>query len=148
MADEWDAGTYQRVSEPQVAWGRRVVERIPLEGDERVLDAGCGTGRVTRIVAERVPRGTVEAVDGSAQMVAEATRQLADLAPRVRVRQGDLPELEVQTPVDLIVSTATSPSILDHQPLFARLHPALAPRGRLLAPCGGPPSTATTPRLP
>ena len=95
MADEWDAGTYQRVSEPQVAWGRRVVERIPLDGDEHVLDAGCGTGRVTRILAERVPRGTVEAVDGSAQMVAEAARQLADLGPRVRVRQSDLLDLEV-----------------------------------------------------
>ena len=124
MADEWDAGTYQRVSEPQVAWGRRVVERIPLEGDERVLDAGCGTGRVTRIIAERVPRGTVEAVDGSARMVAEATRQLADLAPRVRVRQGDLLELEVEPPVE-------RDRVNGHLPLDPR------PRAPLRAPVRG-----------
>jgi len=147
MADEWDAGTYQRVSEPQVAWGRRVVERIPLEGDEHVLDAGCGTGRVTRIIAERVPRGTVEAVDGSARMVAEATRQLADLAPRVRVRQGDLLELEVEAPVDLIVSTATFHWILDHERLFGRLFAALAPGGRLVAQCGGAGNIARTLRV-
>jgi trans-aconitate 2-methyltransferase len=147
MADEWDAGTYQRVSEPQVAWGRRVVERIPLDGDESVLDAGCGTGRVTRIIAERVPRGTVEAVDGSAQMVAEATRRLADLGPRVRVRRCDLLELEVEEPVDLIVSTATFHWILDHELLFGRLFAALAPGGRLVAQCGGAGNIARTLRV-
>ncbi len=144
MADEWDAGTYQRVSEPQVAWGRRVVEGIPLNGDESVLDAGCGTGRVTRIIAGRVPRGVVEGVDGSARMVAEATRLLEDLAPRVRVRQGDLLELEVEEPVDLIVSTATFHWILDHDRLFARLFAALTPGGRLVAQCGGAGNIART----
>ena len=146
-ADEWDAGTYQRVSEPQFAWGRRVVERIPIEGDERVLDAGCGTGRVTRLIAERVPRGTVAAVDGSAQMVAEARRQLADLAPRVTVQQSDLLELVVAEPVDLIVSTATFHWITDHERLFDRLFAALGPGGRLVAQCGGAGNIARTTRV-
>jgi trans-aconitate 2-methyltransferase len=137
MADEWDAGTYQRVSEPQLEWGRRVVERIPLAGDERVIDAGCGTGRVTRLLAARVPRGEVEAVDASLTMVEEATRLLADLAPRVRVRQSDLLELVVERPADLIVSTATFHWILDHERLFARLLAALRPGGRLVVQCGG-----------
>ncbi len=75
MGDEWDAASYQRVSAPQFAWGRRVVEGLATAGDEDVLDAGCGTGRVTRLLAERVPRGTVLGVDGSARMVEEATRR-------------------------------------------------------------------------
>jgi trans-aconitate 2-methyltransferase len=137
MADEWDAGTYERVSEPQLEWGRRIVERIPLAGDERVIDAGCGTGRVTRLLAARVPRGEVEAVDASLTMVEEATRLLADLAPRVRVRQSDLLELVVERPADLVVSTATFHWILDHERLFARLIAALRPGGRLVAQCGG-----------
>jgi trans-aconitate 2-methyltransferase len=144
MADEWDAGTYERVSEPQLEWGRRVVERIPLAGDERVIDAGCGTGRVTRLLAERVPRGEVEGVDGSRRMVEEAARLLADLAPRVRVRQSDLLELVVDRPADLIVSTATFHWILDHERLFARLHAALRPGGRLVAQCGGAGNIART----
>jgi trans-aconitate 2-methyltransferase len=144
MADEWDAGTYERVSEPQLEWGRRVVERIPLAGDERVIDAGCGTGRVTRLLAERVPRGEVEGVDGSRRMVEEATRLLADLAPRVRIRQSDLLELVVDRPADLIVSTATFHWILDHERLFARLHAALRPGGRLVAQCGGAGNIART----
>ena len=137
MADEWDAATYQRVSAPQLAWGRRVVERIPLSGDEDALDAGCGTGRVTRLLAERLPRGTVLGVDGSARMVDEASRRLADLGERVRFRQADLRALELDAPVDLIVSTATFHWILDHEGLFARLHAALRPGGRLVAQCGG-----------
>lgn len=144
MADEWDAATYQRVSAPQFAWGQRVVERIPLEGDEDALDAGCGTGRVTRLLAERLPRGTVLGVDGSAQMVEEAARQLADLGDGVRFRQADLRELELEEPVDLIVSTATFHWILDHDGLFARLFTALRPGGRLVAQCGGEGNIAAT----
>jgi trans-aconitate 2-methyltransferase len=137
MTQEWDADSYQRVSAPQLAWGRRVVERIPLEGHERAIDAGCGTGRVTRLLAERLPRGSVLAVDASAQMVEEATRQLADLGERVTVRRSDLLDLEVDEPADLLVSTATFHWILDHERLFSRLHDVLRPGGRLVAQCGG-----------
>ncbi len=144
MAGEWDAGTYQRVSQPQLAWGRLVVERIPLGGGERAIDAGCGTGRVTRLLAERLPRGSVLAVDGSARMVEEAARQLADLGERVVVRQSDLLELEVDEPADLLVSTATFHWILDHDRLFARLHDVLRPGGRLVAQCGGLGNVART----
>jgi trans-aconitate 2-methyltransferase len=141
---EWDAGTYQRVSGPQVEWGRRVVARIPLEGDEDALDAGCGTGRVTRLLAERLPRGTLLALDASRAMAEEAGRRLADLAPRVRVRMADLLSLELDAPVDLVVSTATFHWILDHDRLFARMHAALRPGGRLVAQCGGAGNIART----
>ena len=114
-----------------------MIERIPLRGDETALDAGCGTGRVTRLLAERLPRGRVIAVDGSRAMVEEATERLADLAPRVSVRHGNLLELELDEPVDLIVSTATFHWILDHDALFRRLFAALRPGGRLVAQCGG-----------
>jgi len=144
VGSEWEAQTYQRVSAPQTAWGERVLDRIAFAGDEDALDAGCGTGRVTRLLAERVPRGTVLAVDGSQRMVEEAARQLADLGPRVRVRVADLTGLAVDDPVDLIVSTATFHWILDHDLLFARLHAALRPGGRLVAQCGGEGNIART----
>ncbi len=137
MSTEWDARAYERVSAPQAEWGRRVLDRIALRGDETALDAGCGSGRVTRMLAERLPRGRVVAVDASAGMVAEATERLADLAPRVTVRRCDLLALDVDEPVDLIVSTATLHWILDHDALFARLFAALRPGGRLVAQCGG-----------
>jgi trans-aconitate 2-methyltransferase len=144
VSTEWDARAYERVSGPQLGWGRTVLDRIPLRGDERALDAGCGTGRVTRLLAERLPEGRVIGVDGSQAMVAEARERLADLAPRVTVRQGDLLELELDEPVDLIVSTATFHWILDHEALFRRLHAALRPGGRLVAQCGGAGNVAST----
>ena len=144
MGTEWNAESYGRVSAPQFAWGSRIVERVLLRGDEDVLDAGCGTGRVTRLVAERVPDGTVLGVDGSHRMVEEASAQLADLVPRVRFAQADLAALALPEPFDVIVSTATFHWILDHDGLFRRLHDALRPGGLLVAQCGGDGNIART----
>ena len=63
MPLDWDAATYDRMSSPQLDWGLAVLERLELRGDETVLDAGCGTGRVTRALLERLPEGRVVAVD-------------------------------------------------------------------------------------
>ena len=131
---EWDAATYDRVSEPQLQWGREVLDRLPLRGDERVLDAGCGSGRVTVELASRLPRGQVVAVDASAAMVARAREALGS---GTDVIQSDLLDLELAEPVDAVFSTATFHWILDHDRLFARLHAALRPGGRLVAQCGG-----------
>ena len=133
-AREWDAATYDRVSEPQLQWGREVLDRLSLRGDERVLDAGCGSGRVTAELQSRLPRGRVVAVDGSAAMVARAREALG---PGAEVIESDLLDLELEEPVDAAFSTATFHWILDHDRLFARLHAALRPGGRLVAQCGG-----------
>jgi trans-aconitate 2-methyltransferase len=134
MPRDWDATAYERLSAPLEAMGREVLQRLELAGDETVLDAGCGTGRVTAAIVERVPRGHVIAVDGSPAMVEEARRRLPE---SVDVRVADLLELEVEQPVDAIVSTATFHWIPDHERLFSRLHAALKPGGRLVAQCGG-----------
>ncbi len=131
---DWDAASYQRVSAPQEAMGREVLARLELRGDERVLDAGCGTGRVTAALLERLPRGEIIAVDGSPAMVQETRERLGDA---VDARVADLTELTLAPPVDAILSTATFHWIADHDRLFARLYAALRPGGRLVAQCGG-----------
>ena len=131
---DWDAATYERVSAPLTAMGADVLERLPLRGDETVLDAGCGTGGVTRLLHERLPRGRVIAVDAAPSMVAQA-REL--LPANVEVRQADLLELDLSEAVDAVFSTATFHWIADQERLFARLYDALAPGGRLVAQCGG-----------
>jgi trans-aconitate 2-methyltransferase len=128
---EWDASSYDRMSDPQLTMSRDVIDRLDLQGDERVLDAGCGTGRVTELLVERVPNGAVVGVDGSAKMV-EQTR-----ARGIEAYTADLAELTVTEPFDAVLSTATFHWISDHDALFARLHAALRPGGRLSAQCGG-----------
>ena len=131
---DWDAETYDEVSDPQFTWGMEVLERLQLRGDEAALDAGCGSGRVTSELEKRLPEGRLIAVDGSGAMIAKARERLGD---RVTYIVSDLSELELAEPVDLIFSTATFHWILDHDRLFAQLPAALRPGGRLVAQCGG-----------
>lgn len=134
---EWDAGTYHRVSNPQFRWGLKVLERLPLRGDEVVLDAGCGSGRLTEALLGRLPAGRVVCVDRSRQMLDEARRNLAGYGARVTFLEADLASLALASPVDAVFSTATFHWVLDHDALFAALVRALRPGGRLLAQCGG-----------
>ena len=133
-ARDWDAATYDRVSDPQVAWAREVLDRLPLRGDETVLDAGCGTGRVTRMLLERLPRGHVVAVDAAPSMVEHAR---AALGQRATVLLSDLAEFELPEPADAAFSNAVFHWIPDHDALFRRLHAALRPGAPLVAQCGG-----------
>lgn len=131
----WDAHTYDRTSEPQQAWGSEVLARLQgLPRDATVLDIGCGTGRVTEALADLVPGGRVLAIDQSADMVAVARERLGD---RADVWRQDVLELELPTPVDAVVSTATLHWVPDHDRLWTRLAGALRPGGRLEVQCGG-----------
>jgi trans-aconitate 2-methyltransferase len=138
MAREWDAETYDAIADPQFRWGSAVVDRLELEGDETVLDAGCGSGRVTALLAERLPRGHVVALDGSASMLETARRRLAPFGDRIGFVLGDLMlPLPIDDPVDAVLSTATFHWVPDHDALFRNLAAILRPGGRLDAQCGG-----------
>jgi trans-aconitate 2-methyltransferase len=133
---EWDAAGYEKLSAPQTRWGAGVLGCLELRGDEAAIDAGCGTGRVTELLLEKLPGGSVLAMDRSRAMVEAAERRFAG-DPRVRVKRQDLLDLEVEERVDLIFSTATFHWIRDHDRLFRRLSSAVKPHGRLVAQCGG-----------
>jgi trans-aconitate 2-methyltransferase len=131
---EWDAEAYDAISDPQFGWGMEVLGRLELRGDEDALDAGCGSGRVTEQLLQRLPSGSVLAVDGSEAMIAKARERLGE---RASYLVTDLCKLEVGEPRDLVFSTATFHWIVDHDRLFRRLRAALRPGGRLVAQCGG-----------
>jgi trans-aconitate 2-methyltransferase len=138
VAREWDGASYDAVSDTQLRWGLAVLDRLTLEPDAAVLDAGCGSGRVTEALLERFPSASVVALDGSASMLEQAERRLARFGPRVRYLQADLTRpLPSEEPVDAVVSTATFHWIADHDALFSNLAAALRPGGRLVAQCGG-----------
>ena len=135
---EWNATSYDRIADPQARWGAEVLERLPLEGDETVLDAGCGTGRVTELLVDRLPAGRVVALDQSVSMLDEARGRLARFGDRVEYLHADLGKpLPIDRPVDAILSTATFHWVPDHDALFANLARVLRPGGALVAQCGG-----------
>jgi trans-aconitate 2-methyltransferase len=135
---EWNAASYHLVANPHVDWGKAVLERLPLRGDETVIDAGCGTGRLTELLLERLPEGHVIAVDQSANMLARAEEHLRPrYGDRVAFARHDLVDLPYAGTADAIFSTATFHWITDHAALFRTLHRALKPGGWLVAQCGG-----------
>lgn len=135
MGTPWDARTYDRSSEPQQAWASEVLARLEgIPPDARVLDVGCGSGRVTEALLALVPQGRVLAIDASADMVALARARLGE---RAQVWCEDVLDLALGEPVDAIISTATLHWVPDHEQLWARLAAALRPGGVLEVQCGG-----------
>ena len=141
---DWDAATYDRLAAPQEAWAREVLGRLPLRGDEIVLDAGCGSGRVAKLLLERLPQGRLIGADGSLSMIEAAAAAIGE-DERVSLICSDLLEITPEVlsgeagidRVDVVFSNATFHWIADHERLFERLHAVLRPGGRFVAQCGG-----------
>lgn len=133
---DWEADKYSRVATPQREWSGAVLDRLVLNGDETVVDAGCGSGNVTEDLLGLLPNGRVIGIDGSPSMVAEAEARLGD-DPRTSFGCQDLAELELEEPVDAIFSNATFHWIADHEKLFRALAAATRPGGQLVVQCGG-----------
>jgi trans-aconitate 2-methyltransferase len=153
---DWDAERYHRLSNPQLGWGRRVLERLAPVPGERILDLGCGTGRLTAELVAAATDGFIVGVDRSESMIQEAAaRQPSPLGPHrleaevpggrtgrssahfVRADGASLPFADA---FDAVLSTATFHWIRDHDALFASIYRALVPGGRLVAQCGGGPN--------
>jgi len=138
---EWNASEYHRLSAPQFQWGQRVLSGLVLRGDECLLDAGCGTGRLTRILVENLPRGRVVGLDLSNNMALHAQQHLKpDFGERVGFVVADLVALPFRNCFDGIFSTASFHWVKNHDVLFRNLYQALRPAGWLHAQCGGGPN--------
>ena len=140
LMTDWDAVRYHRLSEPQRAWGQRVLARLAPAAGERILDLGCGTGRLTTEVAAATGNLTI-GLDASSAML----RQAATAHPGATLAfvQGDGAALPLAPGTfDAVFSTATFHWIADHDRLFAAVHAVLVPGGRLVAQCGGGPNLA------
>jgi trans-aconitate 2-methyltransferase len=136
-AREWNSQAYHKVSNPQFEWGLKVLERLELRGDERVMDAGCGSGRLTSKLLERLPHGEVVGVDLSHNMLTQAAEHLRKFRARVKFVQADLTRLPFDNEFDVAFSTASFHWVLDHEAMFASLARSLKPVGKIEAQCGG-----------
>jgi trans-aconitate 2-methyltransferase len=137
---DWNAASYHRVSGPQLEWGRAVLDSVSLSGSERVLDAGCGTGRLLALLRTRLPHGQAIGLDRSREMLLAARDHVGQSGRQGRLVRADLRDLPFDRAFDIIFSAATFHWIHDHPRLFGSLYDALLPGGWLVAQCGGGPN--------
>lgn len=141
MADRsygWDAGEYARHSTAQAAWAVELLERLELRGNEAVLDIGCGDGKVTAILAGRVPRGNVLGIDSSEAMIEQARRFFPPARhPNLGFTPGNALELDFEERFEVVFSNATLHWVRDHPRVLRGVARALKPGGRLLCQMGG-----------
>jgi trans-aconitate 2-methyltransferase len=135
----WDAETYDNVSTIQEEFALKLIQLRNWTGKEIVMDAGCGSGRVTKILAKIIPNGKIYAVDIDVNMIHKAKANLSQFE-NVTIINSDLLDLSLEitsAKVDVIFSNAVLHWILNHQKLFNIFFELLNLNGQLLIQCGG-----------
>ena len=127
MTYEFDAKKYERASAHQQSWGERLIDELAIKGDERILDLGCGDGRLTARLAERVPQGHVLGIDASRNMIDQAQR--SHVRTNLEFRQMDINAIAFEGAFDIVYSNATLHWVKDHRRLLANIHKALRAGG-------------------
>ncbi len=145
IACRWDAADYAKSSSAQQAWARELIGKLELQGDERLLDIGCGDGKVTAEIARLLPEGSALGVDSSEAMVALAQSQYpADAHPNLRFQQADARSLPFRDEFDIVFSNATLHWVLDHRPVLRGIAASLKSGGKVLLQMGGRGNAADT----
>ena len=121
---DWNPAAYDDLSDPMFEWGKAVLSTVSPRPDERVLDAGCGSGRLTRELLAKVPQGTVVALDASPKMLEESRKNLAEFGSRVEFVEASLQDFRLPQPVDGIFSNAVFHWVPDHSEMFRSLYAA------------------------
>ncbi|MGZ4911398.1 MAG: class I SAM-dependent methyltransferase, partial [Halobacteriota archaeon] len=108
MTDKWDPEDYHKHSYPQYAFALGLVKRLELRGHERILDIGCGDGKITAELAARVSHGSVLGIDNSAEMILFAQNMFPrSVYPNLSFRLGDAVNLTFSQEFDVIVAFAS-----------------------------------------
>ncbi|MFA5415719.1 MAG: methyltransferase domain-containing protein [Methanoregula sp.] len=134
----WDPALYQKNSSAQQQWAEELIAKLGLRGNERVLDIGCGDGKVTAEIARRLSGGAVVGVDSSAEMIRFASGQFPPHEyPYLSFAVMDAQALTFCGEFDLVFSNAALHWVSDHRPVLAGIERSLRRKGRLLVQMGG-----------
>ncbi|MFL6512774.1 MAG: class I SAM-dependent methyltransferase [Nitrososphaera sp.] len=133
----WDARTYDKVSNNvQLDWGSKLLDKRRWIGNEIVMDAGAGSGNLTKILADKVPRGHVYAVDSDSNMVQQTKSNLSSCRNE-EVIYSSMDKVSLATEVDVIFSNSALHWILNQEGVFLHFRQLLKPNGELLIDYGG-----------
>ncbi|MFZ2456483.1 MAG: methyltransferase domain-containing protein [Candidatus Altiarchaeia archaeon] len=132
----WDPRDYEKSSSAQETWAKELIKKLRLKGDERILDIGCGDGKVSAQLAKNVPEGSVTGVDLSADMLAYAVTKYIDV-PNLGFEAGDASRLKYDREFDYVVSFACLHWIREHVPVLQGIRRSLRSNGRIMLQFGG-----------
>jgi trans-aconitate 2-methyltransferase len=134
----WSAADYASNSSVQQTWARELIARLKLRGDERILDVGCGDGKITAEIARAVPSGAAVGVDASPEMIGFANRTFPpSKIPNLEFHVMDARKILFVRKFDLVFSNAALHWVDDHQAILRGAASVLRPGGRLVISCGG-----------
>jgi trans-aconitate methyltransferase len=135
---KWNAADYAANSAVQQAWARELIAKLHLQGNEHILDVGCGDGKVTAEIARAVSKGFATGVDASAEMITFAKKAFSkDKHPNLEFHVMDAREIHFERKFDLIFSNAALHWVDDHERFLRGAGSVLKPGGRLIVSCGG-----------
>lgn len=134
----WDPKVYEKSSSAQQRWAQELLSKISIRGDERILDIGCGDGKITAEIALLVPRGSVNGLDNSGEMLSFARSRFPPLSwPNLAFQYGDASELKYEDEFDLVLSFACLHWVQDHGPVLEGIKRSLKNDGKVLMQFGG-----------
>jgi trans-aconitate 2-methyltransferase len=109
----WDPQVYARFADERGRPFHELIGPIGASAPRRVVDLGCGSGRLTAVLAQRWPDAVVEGIDSSPEMVAASP-------PGVSLSVGDVRDWAMPADTDVVVSNATLQWIPEHTDLLRR----------------------------
>ncbi|MGZ7168971.1 MAG: class I SAM-dependent methyltransferase [Halobacteriota archaeon] len=134
----WNAADYEQHSSSQQRWAQEVIAQLTLNGDERILDIGCGDGKVTARLAACVPRGCVLGIDSSEEMIAFAQAKFPPTRiPNLSFTLGDAAALDFDHDFDLVVSFSCLHWVHDQAAVLTGIRKSLMRSGRVVLQFGG-----------
>ena len=133
----WDADACDNFSNTQEKWANILIQKRKWTGKENILDAGCGSGRITKILSKIITDGKIYAVDNDSNMIKKATENLG-VVENVKLVQTDLLNIEsanMPTKFDAIFFNAVLHRVMDHYKVFENFYSSLNPGGEILIRC-------------
>lgn len=138
IPQKWDAEDYAKNSSAQSQWGQELISKLTLQGNETVLDIGCGDGKISAQLAQIVKNGTVVGIDLSEDMVRLAKENFpSDKYPNLSFMCMDAANIHLPDKFDIAFSNATLHWVKDHVAVLYGLRACLKEGGKVLLQMGG-----------
>jgi len=128
MPDKWNPELYERFQAERSRPFYDLVDLVHHQENLRVLDLGCGTGKLTKYLHETLAAKETLGIDASEKMLSVASQFAGN---GLRFEQGRIEDNPGEGKFDVVFSNAALQWLTGHEALFAKLRDRLQPGGQL-----------------